>query len=168
MHIFTIIQLVLVGLLWIVKSTFVAIAFPLFVFLMIPLRLRIMPKFFTHDELEHVSIELNRVFLWYLLVKMAHQWNPSKLDPHPPLSIGHNFYFRGDSSLKKVIYRGLSRFGTTDHVLYREDYSIEDVQFREVTLYHVMLFVQFREVTLYRITMWCCLYPMHPLHITLP
>ncbi|KAL4216954.1 Anion exchange protein 3 [Mactra antiquata] len=57
MHAFTVLQLVLVALLWIVKSTVVAIAFPLFVFLMVPLRLKILPRFFTHDELEVLDKE---------------------------------------------------------------------------------------------------------------
>ncbi|WAR10579.1 B3A3-like protein [Mya arenaria] len=57
MHIFTIIQVILVGILWAVKSTVVAIAFPLFVFLMVPLRLKILPKFFTHEELEVLDKE---------------------------------------------------------------------------------------------------------------
>ena len=55
MHAFTLIQIVLVVILWIVKSTIAAIVFPLLVFLMIPLRLKILPKIFTHDELEVVS-----------------------------------------------------------------------------------------------------------------
>ncbi|KAH3751300.1 hypothetical protein DPMN_185853 [Dreissena polymorpha] len=58
MHVFTGIQLVLVGILWAVKSTVVAIAFPLFVFLMVPLRLLLMPKYFTHEELEAVSRDI--------------------------------------------------------------------------------------------------------------
>ncbi|XP_052235491.1 anion exchange protein 2-like isoform X2 [Dreissena polymorpha] len=57
MHVFTGIQLVLVGILWAVKSTVVAIAFPLFVFLMVPLRLLLMPKYFTHEELEALDKE---------------------------------------------------------------------------------------------------------------
>ena len=56
MHMFTIIQVILVVILWIVKSTIAAIAFPLLVFLMVPLRLRVMPKFFTHEELEVVRL----------------------------------------------------------------------------------------------------------------
>ena len=55
MHMFTVIQLVLVIIIWIVKSTMAAIVFPLLVFLMAPLRLRILPKIFTHEELEVVS-----------------------------------------------------------------------------------------------------------------
>ena len=56
MHLFTLIQIALVVILWIVKSTIAAIVFPLLVFLMIPLRLKILPKIFTHDELEVVSV----------------------------------------------------------------------------------------------------------------
>ena len=55
MHLFTVIQVILVAILWVVKSTIAAIVFPLLVFLMIPLRLKVLPKVFTHDELEVVS-----------------------------------------------------------------------------------------------------------------
>ncbi|XP_045178660.2 anion exchange protein 2-like isoform X2 [Mercenaria mercenaria] len=57
MHAFTVLQLCLVAILWIVKSTLLAIAFPLFVILMVPLRLKILPKFFTHQELEVLDKE---------------------------------------------------------------------------------------------------------------
>ncbi|XP_060562813.1 anion exchange protein 2-like isoform X2 [Ruditapes philippinarum] len=57
MHAFTVIQIFLVVLLWIVKSTLLAIAFPLFVIMMVPLRLKILPKFFTHQELEVLDKE---------------------------------------------------------------------------------------------------------------
>lgn len=57
MHLFTVIQVVLVAILWTVKSTIAAIAFPLFVFLMVPLRLKLMPRIFTHEELEVLDKE---------------------------------------------------------------------------------------------------------------
>ena len=57
MHLFTGIQVVLVAILWIVKSTIAAIVFPLLVFLMIPLRSKLLPKFFSHEELEVVSTD---------------------------------------------------------------------------------------------------------------
>ncbi|VDH95144.1 Rho GTPase-activating protein 20 [Mytilus galloprovincialis] len=55
MHLFTIIQLVLLVLLLIIKSTAAALAFPLFVILLVPLRMRGLPKIFTGQELHEVS-----------------------------------------------------------------------------------------------------------------
>lgn len=57
MHLFTVIQLVLLVLLLIIKSTAASLAFPLFVILLIPLRLKIMPYIFTHSEFEQLDKE---------------------------------------------------------------------------------------------------------------
>ncbi|XP_076088046.1 band 3 anion transport protein-like isoform X4 [Mytilus galloprovincialis] len=57
MHLFTIIQLVLLVLLLIIKSTAAALAFPLFVILLVPLRMRGLPKIFTGQELHELDQE---------------------------------------------------------------------------------------------------------------
>ena len=54
MHAFTIVQLVGLGILWAVKDSPIALAFPFFVVLMVPLRM-ILKFFFTPEELEAVS-----------------------------------------------------------------------------------------------------------------
>ncbi|ESP03217.1 hypothetical protein LOTGIDRAFT_137764, partial [Lottia gigantea] len=54
MNLFTIIQIFSLVILWIVKSTAAAIAFPFFLILLIPVRNKIMPKLFTHKEFEEV------------------------------------------------------------------------------------------------------------------
>ena len=55
MHAFTIVQLVGLGILWAVKDSPIALAFPFFVVLMVPLRM-ILKFFFTPEELEAVSL----------------------------------------------------------------------------------------------------------------
>ena len=57
MHAFTIVQLVGLGILWAVKDSPIALAFPFFVVLMVPLRM-ILKFFFTPEELEAVSFFL--------------------------------------------------------------------------------------------------------------
>jgi hypothetical protein len=74
MHAFTVIQIFLVVLLWIVKSTLLAIAFPLFVIMMVPLRLKILPKFFTHQELEVVSIMPQKQIFFRIFKKGKHEF----------------------------------------------------------------------------------------------
>lgn len=64
MHLFTIIQLVLLVLLLIIKSTAAALAFPLFVILLVPLRMRGLPKIFTGQELHEVSYHGNIARFW--------------------------------------------------------------------------------------------------------
>ncbi|XP_046734499.1 band 3 anion transport protein isoform X1 [Diprion similis] len=50
MHIFTLIQIFCLSVLWVVKSTAISLAFPFFLILMIPLRAQ-MKRYFTHAEL---------------------------------------------------------------------------------------------------------------------
>ncbi|CAC5412080.1 Anion exchange protein 3,Anion exchange protein 2,Band 3 anion transport protein,Electrogenic sodium bicarbonate cotransporter 4 [Mytilus coruscus] len=57
MHLFTIIQLVLLVLLLIIKSTAAALAFPLFVILLVPLRISGLPRIFTGQELHELDQE---------------------------------------------------------------------------------------------------------------
>ncbi|XP_052080375.1 anion exchange protein 2-like isoform X4 [Mytilus californianus] len=57
MHLFTIIQLVLLVMLLIIKSTAAALAFPLFVILLVPLRISGLPRIFTGQELHELDQE---------------------------------------------------------------------------------------------------------------
>ncbi|XP_021352339.1 band 3 anion transport protein-like isoform X2 [Mizuhopecten yessoensis] len=57
MHLFTVVQVVLLVLLLIVKLSAAALAFPLFVILLIPLRLKLMGYVFTPSELEVLDKE---------------------------------------------------------------------------------------------------------------
>ncbi|XP_048237893.1 anion exchange protein 2-like isoform X2 [Haliotis rufescens] len=57
MHIFTVIQLVCLVILWVIKSTQGALAFPFVLLLLIPLRLQIMSRFFTKQELHELDKE---------------------------------------------------------------------------------------------------------------
>lgn len=58
MHLFTIIQLVFLVVLLIIKSTQAALAFPFALILLIPVRLKVINRFFTEKELHEVSINL--------------------------------------------------------------------------------------------------------------
>ena len=53
MHAYTVVQLVGLGILWLVKDSPAALAFPFFVVLMVPLRMTL-KFFFTPEELEAV------------------------------------------------------------------------------------------------------------------
>ena len=59
MHLFTFVQMCGLGILWAVKSSAIALAFPFFVVAMVPLRLSLEylpePLKFTPQELEEVS-----------------------------------------------------------------------------------------------------------------
>ena len=59
MHLFTCVQMCGLGILWAVKSSAIALAFPFFVVAMVPLRLLLeylpKPLKFTPQELEEVS-----------------------------------------------------------------------------------------------------------------
>ncbi|XP_046565227.1 anion exchange protein 2-like [Haliotis rubra] len=57
MHIFTVIQLVCLVILWVIKSTQGALAFPFVLLLLIPLRLQIMSRFFNKQELHELDKE---------------------------------------------------------------------------------------------------------------
>lgn len=57
MHLFTVIQVLLLALMFGLKLSSAAIAFPLFVILLIPVRLRIMNYFFSEHELEELDKE---------------------------------------------------------------------------------------------------------------
>ena len=54
-HLFTLIQIVVVAVLWVVKESPASIAFPFFLILLVPLRLKILPLLYTEVELKAVS-----------------------------------------------------------------------------------------------------------------
>ncbi len=58
MHLFTGIQIVCLGILWVVKSTQAALAFPFFLILTIPLKKYVLPRFFSEKELLQVLCSL--------------------------------------------------------------------------------------------------------------
>lgn len=55
MHLFTIVQLVCLALLWVVMASAAALAFPFMLLLTIPVRMLILPRLFTRRELLSVS-----------------------------------------------------------------------------------------------------------------
>lgn len=55
MNIFTIIQILCVVVLWAVKLSPGALAFPFVLLLLVPFRLFVLNRIFTHEELERVS-----------------------------------------------------------------------------------------------------------------
>ncbi|CAL1534908.1 unnamed protein product [Lymnaea stagnalis] len=57
MHKFTLIQLACLIFLIVIKSTAAALAFPFLLVLLVPLRLKIVSRFFSHEELEHLDME---------------------------------------------------------------------------------------------------------------
>lgn len=63
MHFFTLIQILCLIILWVVKSTQAALAFPFFLLLLVPLRLQILPRFFSEKELKNVR--QRSTSLWY-------------------------------------------------------------------------------------------------------
>jgi hypothetical protein len=60
MHLFTLIQLLCLAVLWVVKSTEASLAFPFFLILMVPLRAQLR-YLFTPAELRAVSICINKI-----------------------------------------------------------------------------------------------------------
>ncbi len=56
MHVYTVIQIVLLVILWIVKSTQASLAFPFLLILCVPVRKYILPYFFDTKELSMVSL----------------------------------------------------------------------------------------------------------------
>ena len=56
-HLFTLVQLIWIGILWGVKSSPAAIAFPFFLVLCVPFRIYILPKIFSKKELHEIDNE---------------------------------------------------------------------------------------------------------------
>ncbi len=63
MHLFTIIQLGCVAILWVVKITPAALAFPFFLILLVPLRRHGLTRLFTEKELRAVSTSKQHIGL---------------------------------------------------------------------------------------------------------
>ncbi|CBY15064.1 unnamed protein product [Oikopleura dioica] len=61
-HLFTLIQVVLIGVLWGIKSSPVSIAFPFFLVLCVPIRNYLLPKIFTKKELHELDNETLGIF----------------------------------------------------------------------------------------------------------
>lgn len=55
MHLFTLVQLTCLSLLWVVMATAAALAFPFMLLLTIPLRMLLLPRLFSPRELLSVS-----------------------------------------------------------------------------------------------------------------
>lgn len=55
MHLFTLVQLICLSLLWLVMATAAALAFPFVLLLTIPVRIFLLPRLFNHQELQSVS-----------------------------------------------------------------------------------------------------------------
>lgn len=65
MHKFTLIQLTCLLFLIVIKSTDAALAFPFLLILLVPFRLKIMPKFFDSADLAQVkSYSCGALYLW--------------------------------------------------------------------------------------------------------
>jgi len=56
MNLFTFIQLLCLGILWAVKSTAAALAFPFVLILLVPMRFYLLPLLFTNPELAEVML----------------------------------------------------------------------------------------------------------------
>ena len=56
MHLFTLIQLLCLGVLWAVNSTAASLAFPFVLIMLVPMRKLLLSRIFTEEELEHVSV----------------------------------------------------------------------------------------------------------------
>ncbi|XP_068424174.1 anion exchange protein 2a isoform X1 [Clinocottus analis] len=57
MHLFTVIQLTCLSLLWVVMATAAALAFPFMLLLTIPVRMLLLPRLFTHRELQSLDAD---------------------------------------------------------------------------------------------------------------
>lgn len=55
MHLYTLVQLTCLSLLWVVMATAAALAFPFVLLLTIPVRMLLLPRLFTCRELQSVS-----------------------------------------------------------------------------------------------------------------
>ena len=56
MHMFTMVQLFCLGVLWAVKSTPASLGFPFFLIVLVPIRKYVLRFVFTPQELEEVSV----------------------------------------------------------------------------------------------------------------
>lgn len=56
MHLFTLVQLICLSVLWVVMASAMALAFPFMLLLTIPVRTLLLPRIFTWRELQSVSV----------------------------------------------------------------------------------------------------------------
>lgn len=71
MHLFTLVQLTCLSLLWVVMATAAALAFPFMLLLTIPVRMLLLPRLFTWRELQSVSPTL-----FYTLESNRREYTP--------------------------------------------------------------------------------------------
>ena len=81
-HLFTLIQVVLIGVLWGVKSSPVSIAFPFFLVLCVPIRNYVLPKIFTKKELHELDNETLGMFLGKFRYKSSIQMTSTTTTMH--------------------------------------------------------------------------------------
>ncbi|MEQ2185967.1 hypothetical protein GOODEAATRI_023824, partial [Goodea atripinnis] len=67
MHLFTLVQLTCLSLLWVVMATAAALAFPFMLLLTIPLRMLLLPRLFSPREL----LSVNNRLLYHLANQLA-------------------------------------------------------------------------------------------------
>lgn len=67
MHVFTLVQVLALAILWLVKSSSVSLAFPFVLILMVPLRQR-MENFFTAREMDAVRIKSKYLTIRRILI----------------------------------------------------------------------------------------------------
>ena len=92
MHLYTIIQLIILAALWTVKSTKGSLGFPFLLILCIPFRKFILPYIFKKEELDQV-----RIFF-------ARSPNVVTRKPHAPLSCFPAAVSTADITADKTIY----------------------------------------------------------------
>lgn len=68
MHLYTLVQLTCLSLLWVVMATAAALAFPFVLLLTIPVRMLLLPRLFSWRELQSVSHTL-----FYLMLVLGHE-----------------------------------------------------------------------------------------------
>lgn len=78
MHLFTLVQLICLTLLWVVMATAAALAFPFMLLLTIPVRMLILPRLFTWRELQSVSPAHHDIISQYIhSYLLTVTWTPS-------------------------------------------------------------------------------------------
>ena len=72
MNLFTFIQIIFLGVLWAVKSTQAALAFPFVLITLIPVRKYLLPKIFTDKELDEVCYVYFEIDTYYYSLEIAY------------------------------------------------------------------------------------------------
>jgi len=65
MHLFTLVELTCLSLLWVVMATAAALAFPFMLLLTIPVRMLLLPRLFSRRELQSVSPAFTVMSSWH-------------------------------------------------------------------------------------------------------